>query len=253
MDSWVVGSIVLACVFACAVAGMLLRRVLPEEHLNKDAADAIKMAVGLIATLAALVLGMLISGAKGSFDRMTNELVQGSARVVLLDRVLGKYGPETREMRAALKKGYGRRVEVLVSGDAAGLAELDSPEEVAEYEALLTAIGQLAPRDELQRGLRGRALQLVGELSSTRELALLQKDGSISTPMLVVLVVWLGIIFAGFGLFAPRNPTVLAALLLCALSAAGAIFLILEMDRPLDGLIRVSSAPLHSAVRQLGQ
>jgi hypothetical protein len=69
----------------------------------------------------------------------------------------------------------------------------------------------------------------------------------------VVLVFWLAIIFASFGLFAPRNATVIAAFVVCALSVSGAIFLILELDRSFEGMLQVSSAPLRAALAHLGQ
>ena len=72
-------------------------------------------------------------------------------------------------------------------------------------------------------------------------------------PFLVVLVFWLTILFISFGLFAPPNATVIATLFVCALSVSGAIFLILELDQPFEGLIRISSAPLRNALAHLGQ
>ena len=111
----------------------------------------------------------------------------------------------------------------------------------------------LTPRDDMQRAIRTRIMQISNEFASTRELVFLQKDGTIPMPMLAVLAAWLCIIFAAFGLCAPRNHTTVAALLVCSLCAAGAIFLILEMDRPLDGWISIRGAPLHAAAERLGQ
>jgi hypothetical protein len=80
-----------------------------------------------------------------------------------------------------------------------------------------------------------------------------QGEGSIPTPFLVVLVLWLAILFAGFGLLSARNATVVATLVICALSVSGAIFLIEEMNRPLEGLMKISGAPLRNALDHLGQ
>jgi len=96
-------------------------------------------------------------------------------------------------------------------------------------------------------------LQISGELSSSRWVVLLQSEGSVSMPLLVALVSWLVIIFTAFGLFASRNETVVVSLFICSLAASAAIFLILEMDQPLDGMIRISSAPLRAALAHLGQ
>jgi hypothetical protein len=252
MESSTIAFLVLACVFGGALFGLYLRAALPDHHLKDDTLSVVKLATGLIATMSALVLGLLISSAKGSFDRINNELVENAARVISIDRVLADYGPETRELRAKMKHDYAAVVEIITSGDATQLAKLDRPDAVSATEALQTALWKLAPRDDVQRGLRARALQLTAELAGTRSLLVLQKDGSIPMPLLGVLVSWLVIIFTAFGLCAPSNYTSVGALLICSMCASGAVFLILELDRPLAGFIRITSAPLHAAVAHLG-
>jgi hypothetical protein len=252
MSSSAIALIAFACVFGSALFGLYLRAILPDHHLKDDTLSTVKLATGLIATMSALVLGLLISSAKGSFDRINNELVESAARIVSLDRALADFGPETRDLRDIIKRNYTIKVELMTSGDTAQLAKLDTPEMMSETEHLHAIVWQLAPRDEAQRGLRTRALQLVNELASTRTLILLQKDGSIPMPLLGALVSWLIIIFAAFGVCAPRNYTTIGALLVCSLCASAAIFLILELDRPLDGFIRIPGAPLHAAIAHLG-
>ena len=253
MSSLTIALIVLACVFGGSLLGLYLRVVLPEHHLSEGSMGVVKLSAGVIATMSALVLGLLISSAKGSFDRVNNELIENAARIVLLDRVLAEFGPETRTLRDSIKRDYAIRVELLASGDATRMAKLDTPEELGRTESMQAGLWQLSPRNDTQRGLKSRALQLAAELGSTRALVLLQNDGSIRMPMLVVLVSWLVVVFAAFGLCAPRNETIMAAFFVCALSYAGAVFLILEMDQPLDGMIRISSAPLRAALTHLGQ
>jgi membrane-bound ClpP family serine protease len=80
-----------------------------------------------------------------------------------------------------------------------------------------------------------------------------QRVNSVSSPLLIVLLFWLTIIFTSFGLFAPRNATVVVSLLVSALSVSGAVFLILEMYSPYAGLIHVSSAPLRAALTHLSK
>ena len=252
MSSLAITVIAFACVFIGALFGLYLRELLPDHHLKDDSLSIVKLATGLIATMSALVLGLLISSAKGSFDRINNELIESAARVVSLDRVLAVYGPETRELREQLKRSFAVRVEILTSGDATQLAKLTSPEATREVEHIHARLWQFSPRNEEQRGLRERALQIITELASARTLILLQNDGSIPLPLLAALVAWLVIIFAAFGLCAPRNYTTIGALLVCSVCASGAILLILEMDRPLDGLIRIPAAPLRAALAQLG-
>jgi hypothetical protein len=83
--------------------GTLLRRTLPEHHLNEHAGDVVRLGVGLIATIAALVLGLLIAAAKGSFDTQTSQVRQITANLILLDNVLAQYGPEARPIREQIR------------------------------------------------------------------------------------------------------------------------------------------------------
>ena len=245
--------IVFACVFSGAMVGLLLRAVLPENHLSNDSKDVIKLATGLVATMSALVLGLLVSSAKGTFDLVNGELMQTAANIVLLDRVLAQYGPETREIRDVVKIVYTTAVERILSSNESEQAKLDTPEAVNRTENLQAKLLALSPQNAAQRWLQSRALEIAQGLSHGRWLLIIQRSGSISMPLLVVLVSWLTIIFTSFGLFARRNLTVTAALLLCALCVSGSIFLILEMDRPMTGFIKVSSAPMRAAIAHLGE
>jgi len=253
MSSLTIALIVLACVFGSALLGLYLRTVVPEHHLSEASMGVVKLATGLIATLSALVLGLLISTAKESFDRVNDEIVHDAVKVIQLDRALATYGPETRELRDLIQRHYTHTAESLMSGDRAELAKLNTPEMLRRAETFQASLGELSPRSDAQQQLKARAVQIVGELSSSRWVVVLQSKGSVSMPLLVALVSWLAIIFAAFGLLAPRNGTVFVSLLICSLAASGAIFLILEMDQPLDGMIRISGAPLRAALAHLGQ
>ncbi len=253
MNHFVTSSIVFLCVFGSALVGTYARAILPAHHLSDESIDVIKMATGLIATMAALVLGLLVSSAKSSFDTMGAELMQSAANVISLDRALAKYGPETQEVRALLKSNYNASFQVLASGDATQLQKLGGREAVSRTDAFERKLEELAPRNDVQRDQKARALQIVNTIFAARWLAVLQVNGSIPISLLVVLVLWLSIIFGTFGLFAPRNGTVIAALLMCALSTSGAIFLIQEMSTPLDGIVKVSIAPMRDALFRLGE
>lgn len=122
MNHLVDAAIVFACVFGSALLGSYLRRVLPQNHLSDESTGVVKLATGLVATMAALVLGLLISSAKGSFDTMNMELLHSAAAIVRLDRVLARYGPETGEIRSALKRTTEASVAAMSSGDSAQLA-----------------------------------------------------------------------------------------------------------------------------------
>jgi hypothetical protein len=245
--------VVFICVFCSALLGLYLRTKLPEHHLSDESIGVIKLAVGLISTMAALVLGLLVSSAKSSFDTVNSEVVGNAASIILLDRVLAKYGPETKEVRDLLKQRVGISIQTVASGEPAQLAKLRGVEALRRAESLQLKLEALSPHSEAQRQLQASAIRIAGEVLATRQLTMLQSAGSTPVPLLISLVLWLSIIFCAFGLFAPANATVIAALFLGALSTSGAIFLILEMNTPFEGVITVSLAPMREALTMLGQ
>ena len=246
MSPMTVSLIVFACVFGGALFGMFLHATLPEHHLSSDSKDVVKMRMGLVGTMAALVLGLLVASAKGSYDAQGTELTQLSANIALLDRVLAHYGPETKEARDLLRVDVARVIDRMWS--KAGTSSAPGGEE-GLYEKLQV----LSPKDDKQRSLQAQALNIAITLSQTRWSMYEQGTTSVSVPLVVILVFWLTLILSSFGLFAPANGTVIASLCVCALSVSAAILLILEMYSPYSGLIQVSSAPLRAALAHLGQ
>ncbi|HEV7398525.1 MAG TPA: hypothetical protein VGN86_18575 [Pyrinomonadaceae bacterium] len=253
MNSAVIAVIVFACVFGSAVLGLSLGRALPDRHLNHDAREIVKLATGLIATLSALVLGLLVSSAKGTFDQVNHELTQNAVRIIVLDRALAQYGPEAKEVRATINASYVESTSLVMSGNEAEQKRWESAEGVARVESIQAAIRALAPKNEAQKELQLRAIQASNEIASSRWFLIVQREGTISIPLLVIMVFWLSVIFAAWGVFSPRNLVVVVALLAASISVAGATFLILEMDTPLTGWIRVSSVPIQKAISHLGQ
>src|SRR5262245_6131898 len=207
--------------------------------------------MGLVGTMAALVLGLLVASAKGSYDAQTGDLIQGSANIVLLDHLLAEYGPETKEARALLRNAVVQFVDQIWSKGGARPSGLPPP--LASAETVYAKIQGLSPKDDAQRSFQSQALSLAMDLRKRHWLMYEQETVSVSLPLLVILVLWLTVIFISFGLFAPFNATVVSSLVASALSVSGAIFLILDMYRPYSGLIQISSAPLRSALAYLGQ
>jgi hypothetical protein len=253
MNELEIASIVFGCVFGSAMLGLFVGNALPEHHLSPESKDVVKLGTALIATLAALVLGLMVSSAESSFNREDDELVQNAARAVSLDRDLADYGPETKEIRALLKRSFAARIDLIFPSDKLQEVKEDMPASIVRTENIRARLWQLSPQNDAQRDLRSEALEIAGVMSATRWLLLLQKDEGLPMTLLVVLVLWLAIIFATFGLFAPRNATVVTALFVCALSVSGAILLILEMNSPFAGLMKISSAPMRDALANLGQ
>jgi Protein of unknown function (DUF4239) len=241
-----VGCIVMACVFGGALLGMAIHTRLPEHHLTPDSKDVIKLGMGLIATMSALVLALLTNSAKGSYDTQRNELTQVAANVILLDRVLAHYGPETKEARDLLKLSVAGMINRMWPDDPVQAAKLRPT--TTSGELFFDKIQELTPQNDVQRTLQNQAVSLSIGIGQARLLLFEQGGRSIPMPFLVLLIFWVTIIFLSFGLFAPHNATVIATLFLCALSVSGAIFLIMELDRPFGGVIQISSAPLRNAI-----
>jgi hypothetical protein len=254
MSAMAISLIAFGCIFGGMLVGMLLRTALPEHHLSADSKDVIKLGIGMIATLAALVLGLLLASAKGTYDTMHNGLMQTGSKIILLDRVMAQYGPETREARDLLRHGLASSIEHVWFQERTGQMGPKAPDPKARFETLQHKLWGLSPKNDAQRSLQSQALQVSGEIDEARWLLIEQRSqSSLSMPFFVMLVSWLVIIFFSFGLFAPRNATVIAILLFCALSAGGSLFLIQELDSPYGGLIAISGAPLRNALVYLGQ
>jgi hypothetical protein len=233
------------------VCGILLRRALPQTHLSADSNNAVSKGMGLVATMAALVLGLLVSSAKTFYDSQSTELTEMSAKVILLDRMLAHYGPETKEVRDVLRGTVADSINRIWPQERTRPSKLVAPS--TDPEALIAKIQALSPKDDSHRALQGQALSIGAGLIQTRWLMYEQQANSVSKPMLAILVFWLTAIFISFGLFTPRNATASTALFVAGLSVSGAIFLILEMYAPFGGLIEISSGPLRAALAQLGQ
>ena len=251
MNSAATGAVVFACLSGAALLGMRVRAALPEDHLNPETKDAVKFGMGLVATMAALVLGLLVASTKGSYDTKKSEVTQMAAKIVFLDRVLANYGSETAEARDFLRRLVGSAVNRMwPDRKSSQAAQLDPS--VSSGEAFFSSLQKLSPQNDVQRSLKSQAAQVATDVGQMRWLLFEQTETSMSLPMLIILICWLAIIFMSAGLFAPPNATVIVALMLAALSVSGAIFLILELDMPFDGLIQISPGPMRNALIHLG-
>jgi hypothetical protein len=253
MISLTVSGIVFACIFGGALLGLLVRRRLPEAHLSNDSKDVIKLGMGLIGTMTALLLGLLVASAKSSYDTQRNGVAQLAANVIMLDRALARYGPETKETRELLRSSVSDMIQRTWPEEHADSNSESRTDTEGRYEVVFEKIQELTPKNDAQRSLQGQAIKIATETAQLRWQLFTQRDSSIPVPFLVVMVSWLALIFASFGLFTPRNATAVTTLIVCAVVVSSALFLILELDRPFDGIIKLSSSPLRSALAMLGR
>jgi hypothetical protein len=249
-DLWI-SLIVFAVIFGGALAGVFVRPLLSEKHLHPDSKEVVKMATGLIGTLAALVLGLLIASAKSSFDQKTNQVRQMTATIILLDDLLAQYGPEAASLRTLLRQSIPPLANRIWREEEIPASNPVHFESTAQSLAFENQLERLSPNNDTERSLQSRAIQAFTEGAQIRLQLFAQAGGSIPAPFLVILVFWLGAIFVSFTLFARANLVVMAALFVCALSFGCAIFLVLELDNPFRGLMGISSATLRSALLPL--
>jgi len=253
MTSLTIGIISAACICGGAVVGYALQWVLPKHHLSKEAQDAVKLAVGVIATSTALVLGLLVSSSKGQFDAMGARLVQFGANVIILDNTLAEYGPEAKSAREQLRQMVETTRQRIWPEERPAGSSLAAIERGGGIAAMRVTLRALQPTTDEQRALLAQAHQITDGISRARWELIEDAQRGLPPILLGVLVFWLTLLFVSFGLFAPRNWMVFLALIVSACSMAAAIFLVLEMNSPLDGLMKISSAPLRKALEFMGQ
>ena len=251
MNATFAALIVFGCLVGAVLLGRTLRRLLPEDHLTADSRDTIKLAMGLVATMTALVLGLLVSSAKGAYDTERSEVIQMAAKVTFLGRVLAAYGPEAAGVRTQLRETMEEGIRQMWPGEMRRPARLAPNTQAAN--AAYGAIQALSPHNDMHAALKAQAASLAVDAAQIRSLLVAQSVPSISKPMLIILVLWLVIIFLGFSVLAPPNATTILALTVSALAVSGAIFLILELDEPFGGLIGISSEPMLNALSQLAK
>jgi hypothetical protein len=243
--------IVFACVLGGTFLGMLLRNKLPEHHLGAPTKDVVRLGSGLIGTIAALVLGLLIASANSTYETQSTQVQQLTADIVLLDQTLAQYGPETASARNLLRRGVTSMADRIWRQNGSGSRKAEPFEASAAALLFYDEILKLSPQNETQRSLQSRAIDAVQDLGKTRLLLFAEAGMAIPMPFLVVLISWLAILFASFSLFADNNATTVVALGIFALSASASIFLILELSQPFTGLMMISSEPLRNVLAPL--
>jgi hypothetical protein len=241
--------------FGLALAGILLgsvmQRTLPKGQLSPDSKEVVKLSLGIVATLAALVLGLLVASAKTTYSAREGEINQITAYVILLDNLLAKYGEGAQAARASLRKAIPPMVDHIWR-EAQSVPVQSAPFKAsAEGEAFYQQVQELQPTNDMQRGLKQRIIEVALDLAKARLLLFSHLGSSIPFPFLAVLLLWMTILFAGFSLMAPPNTITLASLIVCALSVSAAIFLILGLDQPFSGLMAIESESLMNALSPL--
>jgi hypothetical protein len=248
MNSITASLLVAFCIFCGGAGGLCLHRILPRGHLTRETQDVIRLGAGMLSVLASLVLGLLIATAKTSHDSTDLAIRNYAAELALLNETLRDYGGPASVPRDLLREYTKRFLEEGWPGDGKRPMIVEDEKTRMLLEDVRGSIRALKPVDKGQAALQDEAIGINVNLLRQRWLLIEQQGPSVQRFVLVVLVSWVMVIFASFGLNAPRNGTVLFAFLICSLAIGGSIFLILEMDRPLDGVMPVSSWPVRNAL-----
>lgn len=252
MSALAFAAIVFGCTFGGGLLGIRTRMALPAHHLNQESKDLVRICMGLVATMTALILGLVTASAKAAFDAQDAALHASAADILILDRNLASFGADAQPIRAQIREALSERIQAIDAHGASPAGVVPQPGGRTPGEAVVEEILALSPQNDAQRWRQAQALSVASEVLKNRWFSLTGSTSPVATSFLAVVVFWLGTLFWSFGLFAPRNPTVIAVLLLSALSVSACVLLILEMQTPFTGMLRVSSAPLHFALEHVG-
>jgi hypothetical protein len=249
MSSTIIGLISFAAIFGGVIMGLFVRRRLPGQHLSTETQSAVTVSVAVIGTLSALVLGLMITAANHSFSARSDEVRELSLQLIRMERNLRRYGPEADDARAKLRTWAEAKTHELFPIE--GQARPSSETTIVMLESVQDAVLALTPGDEKQKYLRTLCVNLSSTLIQARWSLETREGHSTPVPFLILLIFWLAIVFASFGLFAPANPTTIVVLFLCSLAVSGGIVLIEELDNPQSGLIQISSDSMRKALVEI--
>jgi hypothetical protein len=238
-------------IVAGIVLGTALRARLPGAHFSPETKEVIRLGAGLLATLAAVVISLMIASAKTSYDIQDAHFRQLAANLVLTDQLLAQYGPEATGARKLMRQAVPAAVDRIWREKATGAPQSNAFTVNSVAEQIFNAIEQLTPASDVQRTLKPRIADAGADLGRARLLLFADSDRPIQTPFLMILIVWLTVIFTSFSLFVEPGALVMAALLVFALSVSSALFLVADLSQPFAGLMQISKDPLVHALAPL--
>ena len=261
MSEFESAALLLALLLVASALGFIVQNLLRDRHKTRDSVESVRLVITMLVTFAALVLGLLTSSAKNAFDTEGDSLRVYAIDLIRLDQALRDYGTNADPPRVQLRvytaaaiastwpdepapagDYYPRQVNPVRQGS------LESRGLGAMLDRIAREIEELTPQDGFHAAVLADLRRHMGNVLQTRWQLVEQARSSISTPFLVVLMLWLIVIFAVFGLTSPRNGLIYVVILLSALSVSSALFLILELETPLSGWLVIPSAPMRDAL-----
>ncbi len=260
-DLW---SIALLLFLLCASAGIgyLVKSRLPERHRSRESIELTQLGITLLATFAAIVLGLLTTSVKAGYDAAYTARGTYAAQFAQLDQCLREYGPETAPIREKMQS-YAAAVIASTWPDEKPPAGVRYPDtsklpltgESSILGAIINAVGkdvlELQPADPLRQRILNQCAQEYSDLVKSRWRVIEEARGSISAPFYWVLVFWLVILFACLGLSAPGDAMAVIVIALSAISITGTVMVILDMDLPYGGLFGIPSESMRHALADM--
>jgi len=255
MSSLIVAPALFLGCLGAAILGLWLRPRLSDHHLDDESRGVVTNITGLVAAMAALLLGLLVANAQSSYNTVSDEVDQLSASLVELDRALKTFGPAANEARALLKQNSAAQIDrIWPPGGGARPDALDPDDgDEAARGRFLQQIQALPVRDELGRAVQRRIVEVLAQNARTRVLLLNQVNNDLPLPIILIVSFWLVTLFLAFGLVARANAVVLAALVIGAASVGGAMFLVLELNRPFGGVMQIGDGSPRAALAMMGR
>ncbi len=229
-----------------------MRQHLPQHNLSEETKSVVSASMAMVATVSALVLGLLISNANTTFIALGGEVTTLSAQILRLDGILRGYGPGANPARERLQQYANGKLIDLFPEEAKDL-KLNNPSSYELLQLLEDTVLALKPDNSRDQWWVGQAMTLAGKISDEGWLISQQAGQGTPKAFIVLLAFWLTSLFASFGLFAPKNLTSVAFVTLCAIAVAGAIGMILELEKGFGSLVHISPEPMRQAVKALGR
>src|SRR5262249_34508294 len=205
----------------------------------EDTKNIVSVSMAMVATISALVLGLLISNANSSFSALGGEVTTLSAQILRLDRILHRYGSDADSARQTLFQYASQKTADLFPENPRDV-HLSNPSTYQLLQQLEDEMLELKPADARDQWWLGQAMTLAGKIGDARWLMSQQVGQGTPKAFVGLLAFWLTSLFVSFGLFAPRNVTTALFLTLCAMAVAGAVGMILEFEKGFGALVHIS-------------
>jgi hypothetical protein len=255
--------VVLLVLMGSSALGLIVQPYLSEHHRSRETMELVRLIVAMLVTFTALVLGMLTTSVKSSFDKADSGMKGFAAELIQLDESLRQYGGEAASAREQLRNYTAAVIASTWSEEITPPSNYypkGLPHGMSESLVLgdkLNQVGlmirELEPQDAMHRQLVADCIQRFNRVTERRWQLIEDAGGVISVPFASVVILWLAIVFASFGLNAPRNALVCVTISIAAVSIASVIYLILDLDSPFTGVIAVSSHAMRGALAHLSR